>query len=225
MKHLIALGHYSRTGKDTVGAILQRKLGGPTKCLLVSWAAPVKQTCHQLWGWAGVREPEYYDTPEGAAARDVILPKLGLTPVELWVLFGTILCRQGVHNDTWTELGRQLIEQHLAAGDDHWCIICDLRFPNEASLVRELDGVLVKVTRPGVAPKATVADMAMLDFDRWDFELYNNGTLHQLDRGVDLLLAELHRADGTHRIIEAVPTQPITLDPLPAIAQLVTRNS
>lgn len=206
MRRLIGLGHYSRTGKDTVAAILQRKLGGPQKCLLLSWADPLKDVCRQLFHWAGVREAAYYDTPDGARDRDVILPRLGLTPIELWVKFGTPLVRDQIHPDTWIELGLKRINDHLTR-NDHWCIVRDVRFPNEAAAIRHEDGVLIEVSRPGVSPRDTVADLALLDYDDWDFRLHNNGSLMDLDRAVDFLLAEFHRADGSGRIIEATPVE------------------
>ena len=204
MRHLIALGHYSRTGKNALADILQRKLGGPSVCEIISFAGPLKESCHFLFDWAGVREGAYYDSPEGVSARNEILPMLGLTPVELWIKFGTPIIRQQLHDQTWIMKAKKRINDILAI-KNKWVIITDLRFPNEAQMILDEDGVIAKVLRPGVAPRDSVADVAMLGYSKWDFIVNNNGTLHHLETAADQLLTELHRACGGNVMIDAVP--------------------
>jgi hypothetical protein len=207
MKKLIALGHYSRTGKNAVAEIIQRKLGGPSQCEVLSFAEPLKKHCHEIFAWAGVREAAYYETAEGIAKRNEILPMLGLTPVELWVKFGSTLVRDQIHDETWLMLARERIREAIRKG--RWAILTDMRFHVETRMLRDEGGVLVRVLRPNIAPRNTVADINLLDFHNWDFTINNNGTLHDLDSACDWLLTELHRADGSNRLIEAASTTPL----------------
>lgn len=209
MKHLIALGHYSRTGKDTLAKILRRKLGGESRVKFVSFARPFKQHLFEMFAWAGLREPDFYDTPAGEPLRNVVLPALGLTPVELWIKFGDQM-RDEYHPHIWVNIGKHSIETHLAADERNWCVITDFRFPYEWDMVRSADGVTVRILRPGVHPRDSRADRALLDRRDWDFTIHNNGSLFDLEQAADLLLAELHRADGTNREIEAKPSQTIS---------------
>jgi hypothetical protein len=204
MRHLIALGHYSRTGKNAFAEILQRKLGGPNVCEIISFAGPLKHVCHYLFDWAGVREAEFYDTPEGILKRNEILPMLGLTPVELWIKVGTPIIRQQLHDLTWIMKAKKLINEILAQRNK-WVILTDLRFPNEIDAILHEDGVVARVLRPGVNPRDSVADLALIDFKRWDFTINNNGTLIDLERAADFFLAELHRANGSNITIDASP--------------------
>jgi hypothetical protein len=136
-----------------------------------SLAWKLKQICFELYGWAGVREPEFYETPEGAAAREQVLPVLGKTPVELWVDFGTKAVRDNVYDRTWLD---------YLFNTDHGCdvlIVPDIRFPNEADEVIARNGVLIKVVRSGWGPRNTVADKALIGYTKWHYVV---GGMHGL---------------------------------------------
>lgn len=65
---ILGLGHYSRTGKDTLANAMIEWFGQfypelTVKKLPLAWK--LKQITYELYAWAGVREPEFYDTPEG----------------------------------------------------------------------------------------------------------------------------------------------------------------
>src|SRR5690606_32569637 len=81
--NFVALGHYSRTGKDTFANYLGQHL--KRLCPSFSYAKvplawKLKQIAHDLYAWDGMREPEFYDTVEGQPFRDVPLPTIGKTP-------------------------------------------------------------------------------------------------------------------------------------------------
>lgn len=180
---IIGLGHYSRTGKDTLANLLLQspRLAG-RRCRSVPFAWKLKQICYDLYQWDGLQPPEFYETPAGEALREVPLPTLGMTPVEIWVAMGTPAVRQNVYERTWID--------YLIKGthDLDVLIIPDVRFPNEFQAIRDSGGVLVKLLRPGVGPRDTVADLALRDCAAWDYVINNGGTLQNLaDRGEDLL--------------------------------------
>ncbi len=159
---IVGLGHYSRTGKDTFANYLIEeceKLG--IKAIKRSFAWKLKQITHDLYAWAGLREPEFYETDEGAALRNV-KTAIGLTPIETWVKFGTDAVRQNVYQNTWLDY---LLKTKV---DADVLIIPDVRFPNEAEAVKEGGGWLLKVVRPGFEPRQTVADLALCDYLGWD---------------------------------------------------------
>ena len=114
---IIAVGHYSRVGKDTFANYLTEELNeyAPTlKVTKLNFAWKLKDIAHQLYAWAGVREPEYYDTPGGAIARDVILPALGMTA-------------NTTSSPEWEILnpgppGRKGLPYRVNARDCHFCI-------------------------------------------------------------------------------------------------------
>ena len=161
----IGLGHYSRTGKDSFANFLVASLAScaPTlKVLKRSLAWKLKQITYDLYAWAGMMPPEHYDTPAGEKDRDVVLPALGMTPVGVWVAFGTKAVRNNVYDATW--LDYLLKTDHQA----DVVIVPDVRFPNEVTPIRER-GLAIKVVRPGYGPRKTVADRALSGYDGWDY--------------------------------------------------------
>lgn len=164
---VLGIGHYSRTGKNTLGSLIAAEYFKRTKktAIVTSFAYKLKDICHQLYAWDGLREPEFYETQEGAALRDVPLPPIGKSPVQIWVDMGTPAVRDNVYDRTWIDY---LLRTKRLDGAS-LLIITDVRFPNEVKAVREYDGILVKTVRGGYGPKNTVADLALFGWDGWDY--------------------------------------------------------
>lgn len=174
---IIGIGHYSRTGKDTFANYLLEavhELNPQYRMRKQSFAWRLKQVTHELYGWAGLCEPAFYETVEGSKARHVKLPDLGLTPVEIWVKFGTDAVRNQVYGRTWIDCTLK------GQTDCDALIIPDVRFPNEIEAIRELGGTLIKVVRPGHGPLPTVADQALIGWAGWDFVIGGSGNLAEL---------------------------------------------
>ena len=174
---ILGLGHYSRTGKDTLANYFVDFFKDTSICVLKrSFAWKLKQVTFELYAWAGMREPEYYETEEGAKARTVVLPAIGKTPIDIWVDFGTPAVRQCVYDRTWIDY---LLKSDLNAD---MLVIPDVRFPNEVAAIRDMGGILVKVVRPGYGPKNTVADRALIGRDVWDYVVGAEGSMKSLDQ-------------------------------------------
>jgi hypothetical protein len=173
---IIGLGHYSRTGKDSLANYLIQDLrssGLVAKKIPFAWK--LKQICHDLYAWDGLREPEFYDTTDGEKFRDIKLPTIGKTPVEIWVAMGTPAVRNNVYMDTWI---------NFVLKSDHQAdviVIPDVRFPNEIQAVREAGGWLGKIVRPGYGPRDTVADRALVGYDGWDAVIGRSGLMSELE--------------------------------------------
>jgi hypothetical protein len=173
---IIGLGHYSRTGKDSFANYFvecMKKHGG-VRVLKQSFAWKLKQITYELYAWAGMKPPEHYDTKEGEKDRDVLLPDLGMTPVELWVKFGTNAIRNNVYDRTWVDY---LLQSDLNCDI---LVIPDVRFPNEVEAIQGVGGLAIKVVRPGYGPRKTVADRALLGYDKWDYVIGSEGTMKSL---------------------------------------------
>lgn len=162
---IIGLGHYSRTGKDTFANGLVDSLQEMDPKLKVgrrSFATKLKEVTSDLYGWAGLKGEAFYNDPANEHLRDVVLPDLGMTPVEVWVQFGTPAVREQVYNLTWVD---------YLLKTDHGLdviVIPDVRFPNEMKAIRNAGGHLIKVVRGGYGPKMTVADLALIYHTGWD---------------------------------------------------------
>lgn len=175
---IIGLGHYSRTGKDTFANALVTDIYGRSKgnsrVRKIPFAWKLKDICHQLYAWDGLREAEFYDTPEGEKYRDIKLPTIGKTPVEIWVAMGTPAVREQVYSNTWIDY---LLKSALGLDV---LVIPDVRFPNEVQAIREMGGTLIKVVRPGYGPRNTVADRALIGWNGWDYVIGSSGRMSEL---------------------------------------------
>lgn len=172
-KIVIGVGHYSRTGKDTfanrlVVEFVQRKV----RAVKRPFAWKLKQIAHELYGWAGVREPEYYDTPEGELERSTILPALGTSVVDTWIYLGNAI-RNQVYAETW-------IQTVLRGNESGVVVIPDVRFPNEVDSIRAMGGFLIKVIRPGFPPRDSVSDRTLLGYEDWDLVIGQSGDIREL---------------------------------------------
>jgi hypothetical protein len=173
---IVGLGHYSRTGKDTFANALVDWIGRHSKLKAgkIPFAWKLKDICHQLYAWDGLREAAFYDTPEGEKFRDIKLPTIGKTPVEIWVAMGTPAVREQVYMNTWID---------YLLKSDHGLdvlVVPDVRFPNEVAAIRELGGTCHKIVRPGYGPRDTVADKALLGFTGWDYIWGAHGDIDRL---------------------------------------------
>lgn len=178
MTLFIGLGHYSRTGKDTFANYLTAALAERAPHLRVrkrSLAWKLKEITYDLYSWAGMMPPEHYETRDGEKDRDVLLPALGMTPVDVWVAFGTKAVRHHVYDRTWLD--------YLLRGDHQTdvLIVPDVRFPNEADAIKEAGGINIKIVRPGYGPRKTIADRALLGYTGWDYVLGSRGSMEALN--------------------------------------------
>ena len=83
--------------------------------------------------------------------------------------------RNNVHRDVWVWAAKQRIESV-----DGPVVVTDVRYPNEADMIHELGGVLVRIDRPGVGPingHESESFVASLPADR---VIVNDGTLNDL---------------------------------------------
>ena len=173
MTKIIGLGHYSRTGKNTLANMLEDELRyRGIQARQVSFARRLKDVCYELYKWAGVLPGSYYETDEGAAERNTKIPALGMNVVELWIKVGNMF-RDEIHPDTW-------LNSALATTSKHTLIVTDVRFENEAEAIRDRGGSLIKVVRKGVLPRDSVSDRELLYYEHWDLTVENDGTLEDL---------------------------------------------
>lgn len=143
----------------------------------VSMAATIKKMVVVLLRDLGVSADEatrlvYEDKHEE-------IPGIKASARHLLQTLGTEYGRGCVHPDVWLMCWRTSVQEHIRAGMH---VVCDdVRFPNEANLVRQLGGELWMVTRPGVQRCGTHASEGGLDnFPYFDRRLCNDGSLVDL---------------------------------------------
>jgi hypothetical protein len=186
---VIGLAGRAGSGKSTVASLAMRH--SDTFVYTRAFADPLKQIACILFGL----EDDDVNTTEG---KETPIPELGnLTPRVLLQRLGTDLFRNHWHR-VFPELGpdspwvaimrRNLRRTHPRYGT----VVPDVRFPDEANLVRDVGGLVVEVVRPGQARIASSAHISERGVGA-DRVLANDGSLTRLGERVQELLAELER--------------------------------
>lgn len=170
---IIGMTGFAQSGKDTVGAYLVERYG------------------FQRFGLAdGVREAVAALDPivVGGLRISHLLSRHSWESIKVEIpevrrllqAMGTEVGREIFGSSTWTDLVKRKME-----GVEN-VVITDVRFANEAEMVREQGGMVWRVFRPGVGPvNAHPSDR--LDFE-FDYRIDNDGSIEELQARVDQLL-------------------------------------
>jgi hypothetical protein len=169
---IVAFGHKSRMGKNTCATFFAnyaKKDDKTTK--ITSFASLLKKVCFQMLEVYGLKDEYYYERyPE---EKTIKLRELDMSPVDIWIKFGTPMVREQLHNDIW-------VRNTLKENKNDFLVISDLRFPNEAKAIKERGGILIKVHNPIIPLRDSIADKALDDFNMWDYTIDNSGSLSNL---------------------------------------------
>ena len=175
------IGLYSASpgcGKSTVARFLTAR-----GCERISFADPLRSMACSLLLDLGYDSGQAHDWLHDQKERTI--PELGVSPRHLLRTLGTEWGRSCIHPSLWL-----LAFQARASGYSQ-VVVDDVRFPNEAELLRQRGGVLWRIDRPGhQRPAEHSSDDALVD---WTFDrvITNDGTLAQLASRTEAAYREL----------------------------------
>lgn len=168
---LIGIAGRARSGKDTVANFIIAAIGG----YRYSFADPIRAMLSPL----GVD----MNDPYWQARKEDIIPALGVSPRRMMQTLGTEWGRNLINPDLWIIMAHQRLLQNGPG-----MVIPDVRFENEAAWIRKHGGRIIHVIRPeakAVEAHASEDGIEMLDADA---QLFNSGTLEELQLSVRELL-------------------------------------
>ena len=177
---IIGLAGYARSGKDTVAQILVDNY----KFKRVAFADKVREFVYAL------------DLPMDPSFDESVTTKT-VVNVNGWEKaknFKTIrktlqdvglAAREVFGPDFWVKQAMREISP-----EDN-IVITDVRFPNEAEMVKKLNGQIWRVIRPGISAVNSHISENALDNYEFDFDVYNDSTLTDLAMDVDILMEDL----------------------------------
>lgn len=208
MTTFVALGGYAQAGKDTAADMLvERAPGGPWTKEYMSRA--LETALLRVNPWVNVNWDNWKDGT-WPYARDIFYAKglVGVTYmryVDLHALvsyeasknchdvrdylqkLGTEVGREMCDPDVWVRWAFREVDLHLKCGLN--VSLTGIRFPNELQWVRDRDGFLIWVDRPGYGPVNTHASDNTLTRDDFDYVIDNDGTLDDLFQKVAGILS------------------------------------
>jgi hypothetical protein len=159
----VGVGYKKDRGKDTLCDMMINHIMCTYPKITVSkigFADKVKDIAHQLYGWAGVCSGSYYDEPANYPEKEVVLPKIGVSPRDVWIHIGNGM--RDLYGPTW-------IDYVLNSAKTDIVFIKDLGFKNEANCIRnDHGGVLVRVDREGKPLASDARETELDDWPAWD---------------------------------------------------------
>jgi|AntDeeMinimDraft_5_1070356.scaffolds.fasta_scaffold14394_1 hypothetical protein len=135
---VIGLSVQAGGGKSTVAGILERDHGYTA----IEFATPLKRAAQAMFGLTDAQA-------FGDSLKHRVVAHVGLTPREIFQRLGDEVARTHIDTDIW--LHRAIREMHDVldeAGEAAPIVITDVRYTNEADLVRALGGHLWHIQGP-----------------------------------------------------------------------------
>lgn len=142
---IIGLTGVAGSGKSTVAAFLHEFEG----FRIIKFAAALKEGLSQMMRTVGMNEADIYRAIEGDMKEKPLDAFGGHTPRHAMQTLGTEWGRNQMGQDFWVNMVRTAIDNTPAGSK---IVIDDVRFENEAALIRELGGKVFMITgRGGIA--------------------------------------------------------------------------
>jgi len=165
-------------GKDTVGEVFTK-----AGYLRDFFAAPIKEAVKLA---LNMTDEQVHGTVD---VKETIDPRYGITPRWAMQSMGTEWGRNLINKDVWAIACLSRIEN---SGALNW-VITDTRFTNEADIIKEKGGIIVKVVRPNADTGSFEDHPSELQIDliEPDYTITNDGTLDELVTQVKALVEQL----------------------------------
>ena len=167
---LIGLTGKAGSGKDTVASFLVEQ----HDFMPVAFADPLKKGLMAMFNLG----PEYFSDSK---LKEEDIPELDVSPRILMQTLGTEWARNLLDENIWVDIARRKIK----AFDSYSVVVTDVRFENEAALIKELGGVILQVQREGLDGVGIQGHSSEVGrgVDA-DFVIVNDGTFEQLKEKV-----------------------------------------
>jgi hypothetical protein len=165
MARIVGLAGAAGAGKDTVADMIPG-------ALKLAFADPLYRG---LSAMLGIPESALRDR----AKKEQPVGFLGVSPRRLLQTIGTEWGRRTVCEDVWLRVALRQWQSASAVGGS-LIVVPDVRFENEAQLVRDQGGEVWMIHRPGVEPVAAHESEAGLPLRLIDRLVVNDGTVDQL---------------------------------------------
>ena len=125
---------------------------------------------------------EYIEGDLEVDQDSIEISKIELTPRLLLQLLGTECGRDIIHPNIWVNATMADYTEH-----SNW-IISDVRFPNEAKVIKDKGGILIRINRNIGLEFMHESETALDNYNDWDYTIDNDGTIENLIEKVKQIL-------------------------------------
>ena len=163
MTRLIGITGKAGSGKDTMKEMI---LELRPEYEAYSFARKLKDTAEFMFGWT-------QEQIEDREFKEAIDPEWGFSPRRAMQLLGTEFGR-ALREDLWLLFATKKLREVTAQGKG--LILADVRFENEASWIRDNDGILIHIEAPLAKEVNLHSSENGVAFQKGDFCIYNDLT-------------------------------------------------
>lgn len=182
MAKLIAFSGYKGSGKTTAA----KELVEEREFERLRFAGPMKEMITILLERLGYDEEEVEKRVDGPM-KNTVVPDLGVTTRHMLQTLGTEWGREHIAKDIWPSITLAQAQNLMAEGQD--VVIDDCRFPNEAEIVRERGGRIIRIDR-GLENDDSHASEAYIDDIDPDEVISNDGSISDFRKEVISLICQ-----------------------------------
>jgi hypothetical protein len=142
----------------------------------LSLAGPLKEMLSALFNEMNIPQDLQWEYLYGSG-KERVIPEIGVSSRHLMQSLGADWGRRLVSTNIWVDVVVQKISEKPALR----FVVDDLRFPNEAAAIRNIDGSQIwRVDRTGVSLNHNHPSDGMLDDIRFDRVISNNGSVQEM---------------------------------------------
>jgi dephospho-CoA kinase len=178
---IIGLSGYAQTGKDTVAEHLTLNYGYRR----VAFADPIRQALYRLNPVVPVGE--FQSTHLAQAVNGLgweETKRLSPETRRLLQVLGTEVGRDMFGPDFW-------VNQAMGnASKFDKIVLTDVRYPNEYRAIKNRDGILIRIVKPGTGAVNEHSSETALDNFSFDATIVNDGSIYELSQKIDSLMKE-----------------------------------
>jgi hypothetical protein len=186
VNNLIAFCGRKRVGKDVATGCLIKEYGFEQ----YAFANPLKLACQEIF----MLNEEQMD----GCLKEVVDPEWGVSPRHLFQRIGTEIFRnqitkvfpemEEIGNNFWVYRFKLWYKKQLEKNPNIRVVLSDVRFQNEADVVKELGGIVIKIQRDTKLNTDSHASEKNIDNIKTDYIIENNGTIEQYHEKVKKLI-------------------------------------
>lgn len=173
---LIGITGRKQVGKDTVAKYLCRRHG----FVKYAFAQPLKEACRLLFL---LSDEQLNDS----VWKETVDTRWGKTPRQIMQMVGTDIFRDHVDQEFWTRHFQMWLDQQT----DENIIVSDVRFQNEADVIKRNGGYIMEVRRPHLHPSQDHHASETQVIEGVDVVLTNEGDVHHLFDQVEGSMSKL----------------------------------
>lgn len=180
---IIGISGYSGSGKDTAGRIIQYLLCKhaivPVNEIIENYK-DFEQCLEKASGYK-IKKISYRLKQIASILTNIPIEKFEEQEFKTKMINSSITVREFLQKigDRLREIDENIFINSLMSEykeNDNW-IITDVRYPNEASIIKEKGGILIRIRRNGVVPiNSHISETALDDWD-FDYRITNDFSL------------------------------------------------